>query len=177
MTVDTRPFTADELLRLPDDGDRYELVRGELRKMSPAGSRHGVIAAELIASLGPFVRKHALGRVFTSETGFLIGRNPDTVRAPDCAFVTNERFVDTAGFFPGPPDLAVEVMSPGDSSTEVGEKTLEWLRAGARVVIVVDPRTRTVAVHRSSGATIATEAIEVEDVVPGWRLPLADLFA
>jgi len=119
MTVDTRFFTADELLRLPDDGYRYELVRGELRKMSPAGSRHGVVAAAIIGSLAPFVREHSLGKVFTSETGFLIQRDPDTVRAPDCAFVQTERFIDTPGYFPGAPDLAVEVISPGDSYSEV----------------------------------------------------------
>jgi Uma2 family endonuclease len=177
MTVDTRFFTADELLRLPDDGYRYELVRGELRKMSPAGSRHGAVGARILIHLGSYVQQHSLGTVFNSDTGFLIGQNPDTVRAPDCAFLRKERFIDTPKFFPGPPDLAIEVVSPGDSYSEVEEKTQEWLVAGAGAVIVVDPRLRTTHVHRSSGSVKVTDAIEVDDVVPGWRLPLAELFA
>lgn len=144
--------------------------------MSPAGSRHGVIAARIIAHLGSFVGQHRLGEVFTSETGFVIARNPDTVRAPDCAFVRSDRFVDTSAFFPGPPDLAIEVISPRDSYTEVEEKTREWLRAGVRAVVVVNPATNGAVVHRLDGVAMAADAIDVEDVVPGWRLPLAELF-
>jgi Uma2 family endonuclease len=176
MTVDTHVFTAEDLLRLPDDGSRYELVHGELRTMSPAGSRHGRIAARLIIHLGSHVQVRSLGVVFTSETGFLIARDPDTVRAPDAAFVRTERVIDTASYFPGPPDLAIEVISPRDSYSEVEEKTIAWLRSGVTAVIVVDPSTRSVTVRRSSGAVIPADAIEVEDVVPGWRLPLAELF-
>jgi Uma2 family endonuclease len=176
MTVDTRVFTADELLRLPDDGYRHELVRGELRTMSPAGSRHGRIAARIIARLSSHVDERSLGTVYSSETGFLIARDPDTVRAPDAAFVRTERVIDTPSYFPGPPDFAVEVISPTDSYSDVEEKTLAWLRAGVRAVLVLDPSTRSAVVRRASGATIAVDAIEVEDVVPGWRLPLAELF-
>src|SRR5436305_1305530 len=124
MTVGTL-MTADELLRLPDDRWRYELVRGELRKMPPAGASHGHVAAQVLVSLGSYVKEHRIGRVYAAETGFRISRRPDTVRASDAAFVRAERVVDTAGFIEGPPDAAFEVVSPGDSYSEIEEKTLD----------------------------------------------------
>lgn len=175
MTVATH-MTADELLRLPDDGSRYELVQGELRKMSPSGAHHARVAARVITRLSNHVEREQLGAVYSSEGGFRLSRNPDTVRAPDAAFVRADRVADTLSFFEGPPDLAVEVVSPGDRYTEIEEKTLDWLRAGARAVVVVDPRTRSVRVHRSSGAVTVADVLEVDDVVPGWRLPLDELF-
>lgn len=169
-------MTADELLRLPDDGWRYELVRGELKKMSPSGARHGRVAANLIASLMNHVKRNRLGVVYASEVGFRLSRNPDTVRAPDAAFVRAERAVDTAGFFDGPPDVAFEVVSPSDRYSEVEDKTLEWLRAGVRVVIVADPSTRSIRVHRTSGGVNVSDTVEIDDVIPGWRISLADAF-
>ena len=177
MTVDARLLTADELLRLPDDGFRHELVRGELRKMSPAGYDHGEIAMTIGAHLKMFVRAHRLGKVFAAETGFLLARNPDTVLAPDAAFVRAERVLPRGrGFFPGPPDLAVEVISPSDTYSGVVEKTREWLRGGTRAVIVVDPSTAVVEVHRASGSVLVEAVLSVDEVVPGWTLPLAELF-
>ena len=175
MTVGTL-MTADELLHHPDDGWRYELVRGELRKMSPSGARHSRVAARILGSLQPFVDFHHLGAVFASEGGFWISHRPDTVRAPDAAFVRAERVVDTVGFFEGPPDAAFEVTSPGDSYSEVEEKTRDWLRAGVRAVIIIDPETRTARVHRATGAMAVADVIDIDDVIPGWRLPLASLF-
>jgi Uma2 family endonuclease len=175
VTVGTL-MTADELLRLPEDGWRYELVRGELKKMSPSGARHARVAAQIIGSLIRHVKSHQLGAVYASEAGFRISRNPDTVRAPDAAFVRAERAVDTPGFFEGPPDAAFEVVSPNDSYTEVDEKTVEWLRAGVRVVIIVDPRTRNINVHRATGAMHVADALTIEDVVPGWSMSLAEVF-
>lgn len=172
MTV----VTADELIRLPTDGWRYELVRGELRKMSPSGARHGRVAAEIVGSLIAHMKGNRTGAVYSSETGFRITRQPDTVRAPDAAFVRSERITDTAGFFEGPPDAAFEVTSPGDTYSEIEEKTLDWLRAGVKVVVIVDPRTKTVRAHRTNGATKVEDVIEIDDVIPGWRLSLADLF-
>ena len=145
--------------------------------MSPSGAEHGVIATQIIVSLGAYVKAHALGRVYASETGFRISRQPDTVRAPDAAFVRADRAVATRGFFEGPPDVAFEVTSPGDTYSEVEEKTLEWLRAGVRVVVIVDPRTSTVRIHRSAGATNVAEVIEIDDVIPGWKLALSEVFA
>jgi len=176
MTVDTRPMTADELLRLPDDHQRHELVRGELRTMSPSSHDHGDVALEIGARLRIYVREHKLGKAYAAETGFLISRNPDTVRAPDVSFVRTERLVRTPGYFPGPPDLAIEVVSPNDRYSDVEEKTLQWLRAGVRAVVIVDPRPKSVRVHRSDGITTATDVLEIPDVVPGWKVPVAELF-
>jgi Uma2 family endonuclease len=169
-------MTADELLQLPSDGWRYELVRGELRKLSHSGARHGRVAAEIVWSLIAQMKRQRTGAIYSSKTGFRISRQPDTVRAPDAAFVRSERVIDSAGFFEGPPDAAFEVVSPGDTYTEIEEKTLQWLRAGVRVVVIVDPNTKTARVHRSNSATKVEDVIEIDDVIPGWRLPLADLF-
>ena len=176
MTVDTRLMTADELLRMKDQDARYELVKGELRKMSPSSHEHGDVALEIGARLRTYVREHRLGKAYAAETGFLISRNPDTVRAPDVAFVRTDRLVHTPGFFPGPPDLAIEVISPNDSYSDVEEKTLQWLRAGVRAVVTVDPRLKSVRIHRSNGSTTATDLLEVPEVVPGWSVPVAEIF-
>src|SRR4051794_34668142 len=105
-------LTADDLLRLPDDGMRHELIRGELRTMPPAGGEHGIIALEIGSLLREFVRRHHLGFVFAAETGFKIASNPDTVRAPDVAFVSLDRLKEPArGYLALAPDLAVEVVS------------------------------------------------------------------
>src|ERR1019366_6732713 len=158
-----QPMTADELLQLPGDGWRYELVGGELRRMFPPGARHGRVAAEIVGSLIAHMKCQRTGTVYSSETGFHIGRQPDTVRAPDAAYVRSERVTDTAGFFDGPPDAAFEVVSPGDTYTEIEEKTLTWLRAGTKVVVVIDPRAKTARVHRTSSASNVEDVIEVDD--------------
>src|SRR4051812_33275237 len=108
-------LTADEFLRIADDGMRRELVRGEVREMSPAGSRHGRVGATILSRLESYVREHGFGVVFNADTGFRLASNPDTVRAPDVAFVSRERadrVGDVEEFWPGAPDLAVEVVSP-----------------------------------------------------------------
>src|SRR2546427_815931 len=143
MATAQRLMTADELLRLSDDGCRHELIGGELRTMPPAGFEHGWVAVRGISSLEAHVRAADLGAVLTSETGFLLTRQPDTVRAPDAAFVTRERLQATGvvpGYWPGAPDLAVEVVSPSDLYTDVEEKVAEWLEHGARMVVVLNPR-------------------------------------
>lgn len=175
MTVETL-ITADELLRLPDDGSRHELVKGELRKMSPSGARHGRIAAKIIGKLVAYTQAHKTGAVYASEVGFRIARNPDTVRAPDAAFVRAERVVDTPGFFEGPPDVAFEVVSPSDSYSHVQAKTKDWLRAGTCVVVVVDPSTRGIAIHRPDNTQQHTDGIRIDDVIPGWEMSAADVF-
>jgi Uma2 family endonuclease len=180
VTVDTRLFTAEELLRLPDDGSRYELVEGELKKMSPSGAEHSRIALIIGSSLLVHVMKNQLGAVYGADGGFVLRRGPDTLRSPDVSFVSAERYVKTQKFFPGAPDLAVEVMSPDDLASEVSFKTSQYLRAGVRAVVIVDPEKRIVYVHRSSGTDVVTTipetALEVEDVVSGWKLPLSEIF-
>jgi Uma2 family endonuclease len=183
QTAESVAVTADELLRMPDDGLRRELVRGELREMTPAGYRHGRVAMRIGSNLDVYVSGNGLGVVCAAETGFKIEGAPDTVRAPDVAFIGRLRVAaagEPEGFWPGAPDLAVEVVSPGDSFGEVEEKVFDWLRAGCRMVVVANPRKRTVTVYRShSDIVVLTEEDELDggDVVPGWKLPVREIFA
>jgi Uma2 family endonuclease len=182
MAVNQRLTTADELMAMPDDGQRHELVRGELRTMPPGGWEHGYESIEVAASLAPYVRRRGLGRVAGADTGFRLTTDPDTVRAPDLAFVRLDRLpagADRRGYFPGAPDLAVEVISPNDLYTEVDEKVGEWLEHGCQMVLVVNPRRKTVAVHRPGQAVRILgmdDTLDGEDVVPGWTMPVRDIF-
>lgn len=182
MAIDTHQVTAEALLRMPDDGFRYELVGGILRKMLPTGKKHGEVTMKIAAPLAQHVAANGLGRVYAAETGFKLESNPDTVRAPDVAFLSREqadKIGDIEGFIPGAPDLAVEVVSPSDSFSEVEEKVFEWLDAGTRVVIIANPRKKTVTAYRSrADIHVLTEndALECKDVVPGWILAVKGLF-
>ena len=183
VAVERRLMTAEELERLPDDGMRHELVRGELRSMSPMGWRHGKITLKVGGPLLAHVEARELGIAGVGDVGFLLAVNPDTVRAPDVCFLRRERIPETGeptGYWTIPPDLAIEVLSPNDRYTEVAEKVAEWLAFGVRLVLVVDPRPRTVAVHRPNASVrILTEddTLDGEDVVPGWSLPVRAIFA
>jgi Uma2 family endonuclease len=183
MTTQTKHMTAEDLLAMPDDGLCYELVRGELKRMSPAGEEHGYLAVEIASDLRNHVKANKLGRVYAAETGFKLRSDPDTVRAPDAAFVSQERLERQPagkGYRLGAPDLVVEVISPGDLHAEVEEKVFSWLDHGARLVITVNPRQRTATVYRSrTGIVVLTEDEQLEggEVVPGWTLKLRELFA
>lgn len=183
MTTTKTLTTADELLRMPDDGYRYELIKGELVRMAPAGFEQGTIVANFTVALGRHVKANKLGVMAGAETGFRITSDPDTVRAPDLAFVSQARIPESGipkSFWPGAPDLAVEVISPGDTYTEVEDKVEEWLDAGTRMVIVVNPRNRTLKVHLSrTEVTLLLEADELDggDVVPGFRVKVSELFS
>jgi Uma2 family endonuclease len=174
--------TADQLLEMPDDGLRRELVRGEVRVMGPAGGRHGRIGARILSRLDVFAAAAGMGEVYNSDTGFRLSSDPDTVRMPDVSFVARERadeVGDIEGFWPGAPDLAVEVVSPTDSFSDIDEKVSEYLVAGCRMVIVVNPRRRAATVYRSHSDIILlgeNESLDGGDVVPGWTLPLRELF-
>jgi len=176
-------MTAEELLAMPSDGFRYELVRGELRQMAPPGEEHGILVVNIALSLGEHVKTNRLGRVYAGKPGFKLTSSPDTVRALDLAFVSQEnldRLPPGTGYRPGAPDLAVEIISPSDRYTDVEEKVFAWLEAGTRMVLVVNPRKRTVTVYRSLHdihMLTEAEAIDGADVVLGWRLPLRELFA
>jgi len=182
VTTQVQNTTAEELLRLPDDGLRYELVRGELKKMAPVGNEHGALAALFTGLLIAYVRAQKLGKVYAAETGFKISSNPDTVRAPDVAFISQQRLDEIGpvqGYWPGAPDLAVEVVSPSDLYTDVSEKVAEWLQAGSSMVVVVNPRTRQVLVHLSPTVVKVLgvgDTLGGGEVVPGWQLPLSELF-
>ncbi len=182
MSTAARNTTADELLRLPDDGYRYELIEGEVRKMTPPGYEHGIVTQGLAWRLAQFVHQQKLGQVPAAETGFLIGHDPDTVRAPDVSFVSNaqiQRCGLPASYFPEAPSLAVEVVSPDDSAEEVDVKIRHWLSSGTKLAWVVYPRGRTVTVYRSlDDIRVLTEKdqLEGEDVVPGFQCLVADIF-
>ena len=183
MSTPTELLTADDLLRKPHDGYRYELVKGELIKEPPSGNIHGKRAMRLGWRLAQHVEGNDLGVVFAAETGFRLATNPDTVRAPDVAFVTRTRIEQAGefeGFWPGAPDLAVEVISPGDLYSEVEEKVEQYLNAGARAVWVVDPRLRTITVYTSlTDIMILSEndTLDSEDTIPRFSCPLAEVFA
>jgi Uma2 family endonuclease len=132
--------------------------------------------------LARFVRDTDLGVVFGAATGFKLRSNPDTVRAPDAAFVSKERYArvgDVPSYWPGAPDLAIEVLSPSDNYAEVEEKVFDWLDAGARLVIVFNPRKRSATAYRSrSSIRVHTdsETLDASDVVPGWMFKVSQAF-
>jgi Uma2 family endonuclease len=177
MTSPPGLLTADELLQLHIPDKRVELVRGMLVVREPAGGRHGRIALNLALQLGNYVNAHRLGSVYAAETGFTLTRAPDTVRAPDVAFVRRERVPtpEPTGFPDLAPDLVVEVLSPGDRPGEVLAKVGDWLSAGTRLVWVVDSDRRAARVYRRDGteAIVAgDQVLDGEDVLPGFSCRL-----
>lgn len=180
--VAANAVTADQLFEMPRDGMRRELVRGELRQLPPTGFEHGKIVVRITSPLDRHVDENRLGVVVGAETGYLIARDPDTVRAPDVSFVSQRRLDEvgvTKKFFPAAPDLAVEVLSPGDTVFDVDEKVGEWLASGVRLVWVVNPKRRSIAVYHSLEDVkilLENDDLDGEDVVPGFRLRIADIF-
>jgi Uma2 family endonuclease len=172
--------TAEQLLKAGDIG-RCELVQGELIMMSLAGANHGQIANSVAYVLTDHVERQKLGSVFAAETGFLISRDPDSVRAPDVAFVKVERLhlVPQRGYFPGAPDLAVEVLSPDDPASDVMAKVQDWLDAGTSAVWIVDPQCKTVTIHRRGAAVQMlreSDDLTADDLLPGFRVPVVEVF-
>ena len=182
MVVQTRLITAEELERMPQSDAHVELVKGEIIKMTPAGHEHGEIALAIGSGLREFVRQHKLGKVYAAETGFILSRDPDTVRAPDAAFVSTARAAQQKrreGFFDGAPDLAVEVMSPEDTVEEVEAKVLEYLRSGTKLVWVAHPRTKTITAYRSLDKVrvlTMNDTLDGDDVLPGFAVAIRDIF-
>jgi Uma2 family endonuclease len=174
--------TADELLLMPKGRMRYELVRGELRTMTPAGFEHGRVSLRMAQLLGAHVEEAGIGVAAGAETGFVLSTDPDTVRAPDAAFVSKERAEKvgrTVKYWPGAPDFAAEVISPNDTFHEVQAKALEWLAAGTIVVLLLDPDQQTATVYRGQGDTHvhrADETLDLGDAVPGFTVSVARLF-
>lgn len=176
----THLITAEELWQSGSD-KHVELVRGELREMNPPGVPHG----ELSLWVGHLILQHVVAnrrnvRV-TGEGGFIVERNPDTVRAPDVSVFRRERFAadPSQGFYEGAPDLAVEILSPNDRATEVAEKVEMWLRAGCRAVWVIDPRRQTATESRLDDARVTTIDVDVlreESLLPGFELSIKALF-
>jgi Uma2 family endonuclease len=181
MAVTQAQMTAEEFFMLSSSEGKQELVRGEVIEMAPAGGEHGGMQVEFVLRLAPHARQHKQGYVVT-EVGFCLACRPDTVRAPDVAFIAAARYPDgrlPRAFIPGAPDLAVDVVSPGDTLTEVQQKVEEYLDAGTRLVWVANPVTQTITVHhpdRTSRTLRSDDVLSGEDVMPGFELRVADLF-
>ena len=177
--------TAEELECLEDDGYRYDLLAGELIRVSPGGFDHGRIAARIAARLVTFLDSHPeMGVAVGAETGFRLARDPDTVLGPGAAVVRPERLPPAdqrRGYLELAPDLVVEIVSPTDRWTTVSEKVDAYLAAGVTLVWVVEPRARAVRVYTPAGTERRLRAetgdiLEAEPVLPGFRLGLLDLF-
>ena len=183
MTATQALLTAEELLRLSDDGrQRYELVKGVLVAMPPPGFGHGSISSGLSRRMGNTVEQAGLGGRVVVETGFQLTDEPDTVRSPDVAYVSAERLPTPdrwARYFLGAPDIAAEVVSPFDMATEVQQKVLEYLAAGSRLVWILEPRARTVTVYRGDGTVQLLreeDMLSGEDVLLGFNVRVGELW-
>jgi Uma2 family endonuclease len=181
-TTKPKLMTADDLFAMPDRPGRVDLIRGELHEMPPAGIEHGEISAGLIARLWFFAQQHRLGKVYSSETGFFLFQDPDTVLGPDAAFVRTDREPppsERRGYARLAPDLAVEVISPSERSGMIARKVSEYLEAGVRLLWLVEPQRHTVTVHRADRSVSVLhepDTLDGEDVLPGFQLPVADVF-
>lgn len=174
-------MTAQELFEYRHEPYRQELVNGILYEMEPPEAEHALVATLVGRSLTRHV-DDAHGIVFTGELGFRLSSDPDTVRAPDVAFVSTDRVPGTGaprGYWPGAPDLAIEVVSPNDRRSEVEGKALDWLASGTRAVVVLDPPLRTATVYRARDdirVLTADERLDLSDVVPGWSAGVGEFF-
>jgi len=178
MSATDRLMTAEELARTSIPDKAVELIRGHLVVREPPGTSHGGVAANLAIGLGVFARENGFGRVFAQDTGFKITRDPDTVRAPDLAFVSRQRLaqIPETGYAELAPDLIVEVLSPSDRAGEVLAKIGEFLAAGTRLAWLVDPSRREARIFRRDGSVSvigADDTLDGEDVLPGFSCPLA----
>lgn len=177
------PVTAEQLYALPDDGVRHELLRGSLVSEPVPSRLHGRTVSRLARLLTNFVDPRRSGVVYTGDTGFVLARQPDTVRGPDVAFVSaeRERQAESARpYFPGAPDLAIEVLSPGNRMPEVLGKVSDYLAAGSRIVWLVDPVREEVRVFRSPFAPrvlSGEDTLDGEDVLPGFLVRVVEIFA
>jgi Uma2 family endonuclease len=174
-------LTAADVERLSLPNKQVELVRGRLVVREPPGTRHGVIAARLAYLLHDFVQRHNLGVVAAQDTGFKIGRDPDTVRAPDVAFVATAQLehIPARGYAELAPDLVAEVLSPDDRAAEVLAKVADWLAAGTKLVWLVDPERVEVRVYRADGSLSilgSTQSLDGEDTLPGFRCSVSQIF-
>lgn len=174
------PITGEELFKMGNLG-RSELVKGEIVRMTPTGFMHGRVEHRIARALDAFLIEHNLGEIISGEVGIYTGRNPDSVRAPDVAFISNERIaqVKSKSYLDAAPELVVEVLSPDDPWSELTEKLDEYFSIGVKLVWVADPRKRQVYVYRSSidvQRFTVTETLTGGDVLPGFSVAVANLF-
>lgn len=181
-TVTQKLITAEEFARMPDppDGSQQELVRGAIITMPPPGERHGVCCMKISRRIGGFVEDNNLGTATCNDSGFITERDPDSVRGPDIAFWSREKLPEVPeGYIDVAADLVVEVVSPSDRFTRVQRKVSEYLTKGVRLVWVVDPEDRSVAVYREGQKPKVlneNETLSGEDVLSGFTCRIADLF-
>ena len=171
-------MTAEELGNLPDESLRHELIKGELLTMPLPKLDHMRVAANLTIILGPYIKANRLGEVY-AEGGFKLESDPDTVLGPDVSFVSRNRVgLSPEGYHDGPPDLAIEVLSPGDRRGKVEQKLSLWLESGTRSVWLVNPQKRTVEVIRSMDERRLLHETDdlVDDTVPGFRIKVSEIF-
>src|SRR6266568_8542084 len=179
--VGTHPvLTAADVERISIPGKVTELIRGRLVVREPPGTWHGVISATLTRLLGDFVAQRGLGIVAAQDTGFKIAADPDTVRAPDVAFIGRQQagLIRERGYAELAPDLLAEILSPDDRPGEVLAKVADWLAAGTTLVWVVDPERREARVYRQDGSLSvfgSDGSLDGEDVLPGFTCPLKDV--
>ena len=177
------PMTAEQLFWRPDDGQRHELIGGELTTMPPVSAPHGRTVARMTQLVLNQLDKTGLGECYSGDPGFVVRRGPDTVRAPDIAFIRAERVHEVAptGFPEMAPDLVAEVVSPSDRPGQVTAKALFWLEVGVRLVWVVDPDDQVVTVYRPGNVVELLQGEDAplsgEDVLPGFTVPLRSIFA
>ena len=182
MTTRATLLTLEEYAALdePDDGHVSELARGVVVREPRPGRPHGRVQVRIAYTLESWAR--GVGAEVTAESGYILSEHPATLRGPDVAVVLEPRRIEgePGGWGRGAPDLAVEVLSPSDTSTANHQKTLDYLRAGTRLVWIVDPTARTVTVYRADGSArllLERDALEGEDLLAGFSVPLAELFA
>lgn len=182
--VTTATMTAEQFFMLPNDQPcRRDLIEGEVWTMVAAGAKHRVVGARLNRRVGNYVEAHGLGETFIAETGFTLERNPDTVLAPDLAFVRADRIPESGipdDFWELAPDLVVEIVSPSDRAGQVARKVAKWLHAGVRLVWVIYPRTKTIVVHEPGAAPRTLGVHDTLDggaVLRGFSCPLQDLWS
>ena len=181
-TVLQRQMTAEDYWSSPYNEDATELVRGEVVETMRPGGLHGVIAAAVSALLHVWARQTKAGHVGV-EAGFILARAPDTVRGPDVAFVRRDRIPPGGvpeGFWPLAPDLAVEIVSPGDTTNEILAKVGDYLAAGTPLIWVIYPRRQEVVVHmpdQVSRTYGAGDDLSFPEVLPGFSCLVADLFS
>ncbi len=182
MSTATILMTADDLWNLPNDGSLHELVKGELLTMPPAGFEHGNAGTNILVKMHNFVTANKLGKVVGADTGFVLERDPDTVRAADVAFVGNAKLQQHGvpqRYFPTAPDAAVEVISPSDIYLEVDEKVELWLTSGVQMVWVVNPRRKTATVHVAGQNPVVLkegDALTGDPVLPGFSMLVSEIF-
>jgi Uma2 family endonuclease len=181
LRTQTRLMTAEEFAGLPDDGKRYELVRGVLVEVSHPQSHHGIVLTELAYLLKAWLREHPGGGHVLADAGHVVERGPDTVRGPDVAYVRAGRLdLRKTSWVEGGPDLAVEIRSPGDRKGEIEERVADYLRAGTSLVWIVDPAKQTVVVRAPGveGRTLTVaDTLEGGEVLPGFSVVVREVFA